>query len=76
MQALLVEVTTPNPGTAESSDGSVVYGSQCRNVIVVTSLRPRRLMAVAGEDFPETTTPILLGAEGGDGLMIARAPKA
>lgn len=58
----------PNTGTTQSPDGSVVYGSQCGEVIVVTSPRARRVIAGAGNDviFANPNVEVVDGGEGDD----------
>lgn len=58
----------PNAGTTESADGSIVYGSECGDLIVVTSPRARRVMAGAGDDvvFANPNVEVVDGGEGND----------
>lgn len=58
----------PNTATTESPDGSIVYGSQCGDVIVVTSPRAKRVMAGAGDDviFANPDVEVVDGGEGDD----------
>jgi len=58
----------PNAGTAESADGSVVYGSECGDLIVVTSPRVRRVVAGSGNDevFANPNVEVIDGGSGDD----------
>jgi Ca2+-binding RTX toxin-like protein len=57
-----------NANVSESADGSVVYGSECGDVIVVTSPRARRVIAGAGDDvvFANPDVEVVNGGEGDD----------
>lgn len=58
----------PNVNATESADGSVVYGSECGDLIVVTSPKVRRVVAGAGNDevFANPNVDVVDGGEGDD----------
>lgn len=58
----------PNADVTESPEGSVVYGSECGDLIVVTSPRARRVVAGPGNDvvFANPNVEVVDGGEGDD----------
>jgi Ca2+-binding RTX toxin-like protein len=58
----------PNADVTESPAGSVLYGSQCGEVIVATSPHARRVMAGGGSDivFANPNVEVVGGGEGDD----------
>jgi Ca2+-binding RTX toxin-like protein len=58
----------PNADVTESPDGSVVYGSECGEVIVVTSPHARRVVAGGGDDvvFANPNVEVVDGGDGND----------
>src|SRR4051794_3369270 len=59
-----------NVGTTESADGSVVYGSECGDLIVATSPNVRRVLAGGGDDdiFANPNVEVVDGGVGNDAI--------
>lgn len=59
---------TPNAHVTTSPDGSIVYGSECGDRIVVTSPAVRRVVAGPGDDtvFANADVAVVDGGEGDD----------